>query len=281
MWIVATDLDGTLLNHHDYSWAGARQALQVLEGRGVPVVFCTSKTRAEVEWLRSEIGNRHPFITENGGAVYLPAGAFRALSGQFPEKDGYLLIALGSEYPNLVAALAEAARESGCTVRGFAGASDAEVSAWCEFSEAEARMARQREFDEPFLLEDGDGEALASAIRRRGYHSTRGGRFWHIMGNNDKGAALAALRRAYLGCGVPVTVAALGDSPNDLPLLMQAEWPVVMPSGRLAEMLEALPHARVAPVAGSEGWGASMLDAIPSWFRGLEQSDYPLRDFSF
>ncbi|MCW5965774.1 MAG: HAD-IIB family hydrolase [Bryobacterales bacterium] len=281
MWIVATDLDGTLLNHHDYSWAGARKALDALETRGVPVVFCTSKTRAEVDQLRSETGNRHPFITENGGAVYLPVGAFRALSGQFPEKDGYLLIALGREYQTLVAALAEAAEESGCTVRGFAGASDSEVAVWCEFSEAEAALARQREFDEPFLLEDGDGESLAAAIRRRGFCSVRGGRFWHILGNNDKGAALCALRRAYLGCGVPVSVAALGDSPNDLPLLAQAEWPVVMPSPRLAEMLESLPHARVAPMAGSAGWGASMLDAIPAWFRGLEQSDYPLRHFSF
>ncbi len=281
MWIVATDLDGTLLNHHDYSWEGARKALEALEARGVPVIFCTSKTRAEVEVLRRQTGNLHPFIVENGGAVYLPEGPFASLVGGIPVRDGYVQVALGSPYPQLVEALQDAARESGCVVRGFAQATDAEVAAWCDFSEQEARLARQREFDEPFLLDDGDGDALAAAIRRRGLHSTRGGRFWHILGNNDKGAALQALRRAYLSCGVAVSVAALGDSPNDLPLLANAEWPVIMPGARLEAMWAALPHARVAPASGAEGWGAAMLQALPAWFHGPAQSDYPLQHFSF
>jgi len=276
MWIVVTDLDGTLLNHHNYSWEGARQALKVLETRGVPVVFCTSKTRAEVELLRRDTAKRHPFITENGGAVYLPATPFQDLAGKVPRQDAYLRISLGASYPRLVSALAEAARECHCSVRGFATATEAEVAEWCGFSEGEARLARQREFDEPFLLDAGDGDALAAVIARRGYRTTQGGRFWHIMGNNDKGAALLALRRAYLACGVPVSVAALGDSPNDLPLLCQAEWPVVMPSARLAEMRSVLPHAIVAPDSGSVGWGAAMLDAVPAWFQGRGQSDYPL-----
>lgn len=281
MWMIATDLDGTLLNHDDYSWEGAREALEALESRGVPVVFCTSKTRAEVEVLRLETGNRHPFITENGGGVFLPSAAFRELQGQLPERDGYLELRLGSGYARLVEVLREAAEECGFRVRGFADATDAEVAEWCGFTVEEARLARQREFDEPFLLEAGDEQALAAAIGRRGLRTTRGGRFWHILGNNDKGAALNALRRAYLAAGVQVTVAALGDSPNDLPLLALAEWPVILPGERLDEMRAAVPHARVAPAAGSSGWGAAMLEAIPYWFHGLAQSDFPLRDWAF
>ncbi|MFQ5696467.1 MAG: mannosyl-3-phosphoglycerate phosphatase, partial [Terriglobia bacterium] len=46
--IVFTDLDATLLDHQTYSWAAAEPALRRLRLLGIPLVFCTSKTRAEV-----------------------------------------------------------------------------------------------------------------------------------------------------------------------------------------------------------------------------------------
>jgi mannosyl-3-phosphoglycerate phosphatase len=265
MWIVVTDLDGTLLNHGDYSWAGARIAMDSLERHGVPVIFCTSKTRAEVEQLREATGNRHPFIVENGGAVLLPEAEFRRVLPDMPAHDGLLVRELGTRYPLLVESLRDAAREANCTVKGFAEATVAEVAAWCEFTEGEAVLAMQREYDEPFLLEAGSAAHLQAAIEARGLRWTRGGRFWHILGENDKGAAVRVLREVYARFGHPVQVAALGDSPNDLPLLEEAEFPIVMPSPRLEEMRARLPQARVAPAAGSLGWGRAVLDALPAW----------------
>jgi mannosyl-3-phosphoglycerate phosphatase len=265
MWIVVTDLDGTLLNHEDYSWEGAREALGSLERHGVPVIFCTSKTRAEVKRLREATGNRHPFLIENGGAVYFPEAEFRGVLPDTPARDGLLVRELGTRYPRLVESLREAAREAGCTVRGFAEATVAEVAAWCEFTEEEAVLAMEREYDEPFVVEAGNAADLQAAIERRGLHWTRGGRFWHILGENDKGAALRVLREVYARFGHPVQVAALGDSPNDLPLLKEADFPIVMPSARLEEMRARLPQARVAPEPGSRGWGRAVREALPGW----------------
>ncbi|HON96275.1 MAG TPA: HAD hydrolase family protein [Deltaproteobacteria bacterium] len=70
--IVFTDLDGTLLNHGDYSWEAARPALEKTRALGIPLVICTSKTRPEVELLRAEIGVAGPFIVENGGGIFFP-----------------------------------------------------------------------------------------------------------------------------------------------------------------------------------------------------------------
>lgn len=66
MQTVFTDLDGTLLDHETYSWEAARPALERLELSGIPWILVTSKTRAEVELWRKQLGNRHPFIIENG-----------------------------------------------------------------------------------------------------------------------------------------------------------------------------------------------------------------------
>jgi len=59
--IVFTDLDGTLLDHHDYSYAAALPALQLLAQSNTPLIFNTSKTASEVEQLRTEMDNRLPF----------------------------------------------------------------------------------------------------------------------------------------------------------------------------------------------------------------------------
>ena len=46
-WLVITDLDGTLLNHHNYEVDAAKSVIALLKGNGIPIVFNTSKTTAE------------------------------------------------------------------------------------------------------------------------------------------------------------------------------------------------------------------------------------------
>ena len=74
--VIFTDLDGTLLDARNYSWRAAQPALDQLRRRRVPVVFCTSKTRAEILPLREELRNADPFVAENGGAIYVPRSYF-------------------------------------------------------------------------------------------------------------------------------------------------------------------------------------------------------------
>ena len=47
--LVFTDLDGTLLDHHDYSYDAALPTLRRLKKANIPLIFNTSKTAAEVE----------------------------------------------------------------------------------------------------------------------------------------------------------------------------------------------------------------------------------------
>ena len=54
--VVFTDLDGTLLGHHDYSVDGALPGLERCAALGVPVIPTTSKTAAETEALEDSLG---------------------------------------------------------------------------------------------------------------------------------------------------------------------------------------------------------------------------------
>jgi mannosyl-3-phosphoglycerate phosphatase family protein len=270
--IIVSDLDGTLLDHETYGFDAALPALERLRRDRVPVVLCTSKTRAEVEPLRAMLGNEHPFIVENGGAVIVPHGYFPfdiglAIGLERAEvRDGVVIIPLGDPYRELVAILREASRDSGVGVRGFADMSDAEVAASTGLSVDDARLAKQREFDEPFeVLDAGSAEsvaALAAAIARLGKRWTAGGRFHHITGANDKAAAVRILADLYRRDLGDVTTIGLGDALNDVDFLREVDRPVVIESPNAPEMARRVPGAVVTRHAGPAGWNEAVLEIL-------------------
>ena len=72
-WIY-TDLDGTLLDHHTYAFDEALETIKALKDRGIPIIPCTSKTRAEMVGLMQAMGIDGPMIIENGAAIWVPQG---------------------------------------------------------------------------------------------------------------------------------------------------------------------------------------------------------------
>ena len=50
--VILTDLDGTLLDHHNYSTTAAKETLALIKEHKLPLIFNTSKTQAEVTQLR-------------------------------------------------------------------------------------------------------------------------------------------------------------------------------------------------------------------------------------
>ncbi len=86
--IIFTDLDGTLLDYSTYSFEAAIPALQLLKEKNIPLIICSSKTGKEIEHYRKKLGNTHPFISENGGGIFIPKGYFdfRVESSEFMKK---------------------------------------------------------------------------------------------------------------------------------------------------------------------------------------------------
>ena len=169
MDLIFTDLDGTLLDRDTYAWDAARPALDRLRQRGIPWVLVTSKTRAEVEAWRRCLGNEHPFIVENGGAAFVPAGYFPYAVGGGELRDSYEVLEWGAPYAELVADLQRASQASQCRVRGFHEMTPGEVAALCDLPLPQAVLAKQREYDEPFVVLDPNrAGALAAAIGEQG-----------------------------------------------------------------------------------------------------------------
>lgn len=268
--VIFTDLDGTLLDHDSYSWRAAEPALRQLRARGIPVVLCTSKTRAEVLPLREELRLRDPFVAENGGAVYIPRNHFPFALPTARVEAGFQVLELGQRYQKLVRALDEAAKTSGVQVRGFNHMSEREVAQVCGLKRPAARLARRREYDEPFLLEKGttkQKDRFFRWLQQRGLRWRQGGRFYHLMGDNDKGIAVEKLIELYRQKYEEVQTVGLGDSPNDLDFLAVVDSPVLVakPGGSHdAAVRRRLPRVQLAQGVGPVGWNEAVLALLPT-----------------
>ena len=263
MYLIFTDLDGTLLNHDTYSWEAAVPALNELRRQQVPWVLVTSKTRAEVEHWRHLLENDHPFIVENGAAAFLPAGYFSASLPEAKRVENYDVLEWGTPYAELVADLRAASQSSACPVRGFHEMTAGEVSRLCQMPLDQALLAKQREYDEPFVILDRDRSgALAAAIEAKGRRWTRGGRFWHITGPSDKASAVQALSRLYEHMQGEVRTIGLGDGLNDASFLNVVTTPVLIRSCQTEELRTLVPRGTVADPPGPAGWNAAVLKLI-------------------
>jgi mannosyl-3-phosphoglycerate phosphatase family protein len=265
--IIFTDLDGTLLDHHSYSFAAAGEALDLLRREKTPLIFCTSKTRAEVEPLRRKLGNTHPFITENGGGVFIPDGYFpKRIQGAVKVRH-YACLALGRPYEEICGEFDALLEETAVSAEGFHQMTARAIAENTGLSREEARWAAQREFDLPFFFAgaaEKDHRRFRAAAARRGLTVAEGGRFCHLFAGGDKGQATRRLIQLYRA-SLPhsrLRTAALGDSPNDLPMLTAVDHPIVLPQRRDEFndiLLEKLPRAAQAPAPGPAGWNAAVL----------------------
>jgi mannosyl-3-phosphoglycerate phosphatase family protein len=265
--IVFTDLDGTLLDASTYSFGKAMSGLRLLRERDIPLIFCSSKTRPEIEYYRNLMENSHPFVTENGGGIFIPRGYFPSVAypADIPlTRAGiYEVMELGTGYAILRNALSQL-REKGFAVRGFGDMTVEEVIEVTELGREEAEMSKDRDFDEPFLYdgpEDGIGE-LVNAVEEKGLQVTQG-QYFHILGNNDKGKAVSILTGMYEKMFGDVVTVGLGDSPNDLPMLQRVDYPILVQrkDGRHHPQID-VPRMIRAHGIGPEGWNAAMLQLM-------------------
>lgn len=226
-WLIATDLDGTLLDD-GYDLPAAAAALDDQAEQGRRVVVASSKTFDEMLALARFCAHPPVLIFENGAGVAWPLQA-RAVPGEPPR---YRSRIEGEGYSVLRAQLRCMRRRSGYRFLGFGDLSAREVASHTGLSQDAARLARHRAATEPVMWLD-DQRRLGRFVREvgdAGFRVQAGGRFLHVMPHTDKARALRQvvehLRQEH---GQAWRVVACGDADNDLAMLEAADHAVVFP----------------------------------------------------
>lgn len=256
--VIFTDLDGTLLHPRTYSFEEARIALGEIRRRKIPLVLCSSKTRAEIEVYRARLNNVHPFIAENGGGIFVPPGYF-PFSASGVLQGGYSVTVLGTPYDAIRKEFVRLRDSLNAAVKGFGDMDVEEIAALTGLSSEEASLAKEREFDEPFVFEGPLDERFLKTVEQAGLRWTRG-RLYHVMGKSDKGKAVGMLKKWYEGEYGRIVSVGLGDGLNDSPLLRVVDRPVLVrkEDGTYEENI-SLPGLIRADGVGPEGWNRAVM----------------------
>jgi mannosyl-3-phosphoglycerate phosphatase len=260
--LIFTDLDGTLLNHEDYSFNDALPMLGRIRKTGIPLILTTSKTRREVELLQKEIGIDDPFIVENGAAIYFPpkyTDFFIDGSQQEAPFQIMQIIQLGISYDRIRAFIEEIRDQF--DIRGFGDMSVQEISDMTGLTIRRAEFARARQYTEPFIMgQDQDIYRLQGLAVEQDIKITKGGRFHHMIGvNQDKGEAVKMVRDIFdQKHGEKHLTIGLGDSINDVPMLNNVDIPVLIPHPERGYLEATFAGLVRAGEPGSKGWNDVM-----------------------
>lgn len=241
--LVFTDLDGSFLDHHTYSYDAALPAVKRLQDRGATIIPVTSKTMAEIDQMNLPFG-QVPQIAENGMVTKL--------------EDGSLCV--NQDYDSIIRFVEQLPEELSRHMTGFNDMSVAEIMKHTSLEEDRAALAKERQGSEPFLW-SGDEEnmqCLLKCARDQGFSITRGGRFYHLMGQGGKAQAI----QRFL-CD-DITSIALGDGPNDAEMLACVDYGVQIASASGTDFIVKNPKGKIIQTTqgGPVGWNAAINEIL-------------------
>jgi mannosyl-3-phosphoglycerate phosphatase len=267
--LIFTDLDGTLLDHYDYSFQAASHCLTTLNALKIPYILNTSKTRSELTLLRQALQHQDAFIVENGAAIYYPKSLLKTPTSSV---DNELVCQiLGPKRATILAHLQDAKRLF--TFTALSELSDASLSQCTGLSLEQARLAQQREFTEPLIWQDSESalQRFNLWLKPLALKTQRGGRFLQVMGIDcDKALAMQHVTCAYEHFyETAVTTLALGDGENDIGMLSLADIAVVVRSpAHHPPTIPGRTDVWLTEQYGPSGWAESVSAVLA--LRGLQ-----------
>jgi len=261
--------DPDTLRKQGYSgWTATRAAVKALEDHGVAIVLWGNETRTEMELLQSDLHLHHPFISENGGGLFVGHGYFRdgIVSGR--STQNYHVVDFGKPYYRVAEALHEVARRGAVDVVGFSDMSIQDVARECGLSLSQARLAKLREYDEPFRIvgsEPAKYSRMCGALRRLGFCCFTHETFHHATGVADRAQSIRLLASLYRhNCHGHVLTIGLAKEASETCLLQAVDVPLVIQSGAVdaARLGLKVPTAGFIAADSPDGWCEAILQLI-------------------
>lgn len=259
--LVVTDLAGTLLDRNTGSSAAARPALRRLAELGIPVVFSSSKTAAEILHLRQQLGNVHPFVSENGADLYLP---------QVTGSDDFAIHRFGMPRNHILHELAGISEQREYDYLAFSTMSQEQLGQVSGLARNILHLLMQRLYTEPLLWRDSTAalQEFEAALQQRGLRvqgmqTLRAGRLLQVNLPVNKATPLPALRAWYRQQGwAEPCILALGDGGNDVPMLEAADIAACIRSGQRPALAVRNPRLICSRAEGPEGWCEVVLQVL-------------------
>jgi mannosyl-3-phosphoglycerate phosphatase len=225
--VVFADVDGVLGDLHGGAFfADAAATLKPLRRHDIPLVLCSSRTRAEIEAIQQELGIRQPFVCESGGAVFIPEGYFGFNVPGARDLAGYEAVEYGRPYAEVVHILHRTAERLAIDIVGFSDMSVEEVARDCHVPLLQARLAKLREYGERFRVLGSNASTRSRLVR--GLNTTRlrcvtGERYDYVGAHVDTSRGVNLLCGLYQHADEDVLTVGIAGRMADDTLLRQVD----------------------------------------------------------
>ncbi len=266
--LIFSDIDGTIIDKESYSFEESIGTVKKVVALKIPIILVSSKSAAEIEIYRQKMGIPDPYVSENGGAVFIPVGYFKEKPEDCIQKGNYHVRKLATPL-SLLAHKIKSFKE--CTANEiilFDELTDKELIQIAKIPSEEVEYARQRNYDLPFIVKNRStlhDEDIFKCAAQHHLSILKGGRFFHILLGSDKGRAVEYLIGEYSRFHRNVTSIGIGDSRNDLELLIAVNTAVAVqkPDGTYdSEFEQKIPHLIRAKKIGPAGWSEAVNELI-------------------
>ena len=191
------------------SLPGLDEFTATLDHQGTPAVWLTSRSRLQFDDARRKHAHTHPFIAEDGCAVYLPEDYFHLRPSSDPSRSRntatvrlgrFTCIPVAEPLPAAADALQILSQDTGVPMVTLRSLSPRELAQNVGLPQKEAELARQRDFDEVFFFAgatDQEVEQFLAEGRTRRLQFRKHGVLWSAAIGASVQRCIRELSRLY------------------------------------------------------------------------------------
>ena len=225
--LIFTDLDGSLLNHNDFEFKEIKSFILNCLDKGIKIIPNSSKTKSEIEYFFHQLGKKLPYILENGAAIH----NLNLLNNNFKLKENSIIFSrsidqileifyttVPLEFRKKSVFIKDMTKEKQMKILGL--------------NDKYLPFALDREYSIPLIFEGSQQviDEFSSFLKSLGLKLHEGGRVFNICDDCSKGFAMNRIVEKLKNQhdANPHTIV-VGDSPNDISMLIQSDQPCVIP----------------------------------------------------
>jgi predicted mannosyl-3-phosphoglycerate phosphatase (HAD superfamily) len=251
-------------SHH-----GLDEFTAALDHEAIPAVWLTTRSRLQFDDARRKHGHTHPFIAEDGCAVYLPEDYFHLRPTSDATRSPKATMRLGrftclpvaEALPAAAEALHTLSHDTGVPIVTLRSLSPRELVQNTGLPQREAELARQRDFDEIFFFA-GVSEAHADTFlnegRKRHLQFRKHGVLWSTAIGPSVQRCIRELAKLYdraLRYHAHIVGVTTPDlAPELFPFCERTILLSDRPSGEASQDQPGSPHMRCLPLRSPDVW---------------------------
>ena len=241
--LIFSDLDGTFMNHNDYSYSNLKKFISKIKKKS-EIIFTSSKTFCEMVKVYENLNICFPFIVENGGCIFFPKDYLNFKNiGQknFFVHENFIGLPIGrNNLRSLKNNIKKINIEKDFKFSFFSELNDDELIKFTNLKIKNIEDSKKRQFSDPIYWKDTKKKfkIFKKQLKEKKIIVSEGGRFIHSNFDYDKGKAVCKFLKIYKKQkSKKILTISLGDSENDLSMLELTNYSCLIKSPKKKKTL--------------------------------------------